>query len=105
MSIGSVVEGRWAGCFCPEMESQVSQAPLTWVRRVQDSVSYVILRCSGFLVGQWAVNSEVWGRKAERPVFYQEAILQRPLFWAPGSGGVCVVEKSMSPRVLESLGT
>ena len=34
MSIGSVVEGRWAGCFCPEMESQVSQAPLMWVRRV-----------------------------------------------------------------------
>lgn len=100
-----MVEGRWAGCFCPEMESQVSQAPLTWVRRVQDSVSYVILRCSGFLVGQWAVNSEVWGRKAERPVFYQEAILRRPLFWAPGLGGVCVVEKSMSPRVLENLGT
>lgn len=29
-----MVEGTWAGCFCPEMESQVSQAPLTWVRRV-----------------------------------------------------------------------
>lgn len=56
-------------------------------------------------MGQWAVNSEVWGRKAERPVFYQEAILRRPFFWAPRSGGVCVVEKSMSPRVLESLGT
>lgn len=103
--MGSVVEGRWAGCFCPEMESQVSQASLTWVRRVQDSVSYVILRCSGFLVGQWAVNSEVWGRNAEQPVFYQEAILHRLLFWAPGLGGVCVVEESTGPRVLENLGT
>lgn len=69
-------------------------------------MSYVILRCSGFLVGQWAVNSEVWRRKAERPVFYQEAILRRLLFWANrGWGVVCVVETSMGPRVLETLGT
>ena len=57
-------------------------------------------------MGQWAVNSEVWRRKAERPVFYQEAILRRPLFWANwGWRMVCVVEKSMGPRVLETLGT
>lgn len=87
-----LVEGRWAGCFCPEMESQVSQAPLTMGRRVQDSVSYVILRCSGFLVGQWVVNSEVWGRKAERPVL-SEAILRRPLFWARGLGSLRGGEK------------